>query len=390
MGIVSILLLASLAQAPEVQISTLGGQQHAGRLQSLTGPSASVQTADGNVDVPFAQLLEVRFTSSNDLPAAADPLPQVYLVDGSTFPCEAISTADGKTQLKSPLLGSFSVPIAAVAAIRFAPADSRAIEDGWNALRQREVQKDLLVIRKENNVLDHLDGVAGAIDGQHVRFLIDADEIPVKREKVFGIIYYRRDPQTVNAACRLELVGAYAVNASSLIWDGSQFRAKLLSGSEVVLPPDKLLLADFSFGKLRYLSQMEPRDVEYTPFFDVTWKYRRDRNLDGGPLRLGNKTYSRGLCIHSKTFLRYRIGGDYRRFQAVMGIDQIVGQRGNVHVVISGDGKTLLETDVTGFDEPQPLDLDVSGVRDLEILVDFGGDLDIADHLDLADAKVIK
>ena len=73
-----------------------------------------------------------------------------------------------------------------------------------------------------------------------------------------------------------------------------------------------------------------------------------------------------------------------------MGIDQAVAPLGNVHVVISGDGKTLLESDVRGSDQPQNLDLDVAGVRDLEILVDFGGDLDIADHLDLADAKVIK
>jgi hypothetical protein len=49
-----------------------------------------------------------------------------------------------------------------------------------------------------------------------------------------------------------------------------------------------------------------------------------------------------------------------------------------------------LESDVRGSDPPQNLDLDVAGVRDLEILVDFGGDLDIADHLDLADAKVVK
>mgnify|MGYP003493769952 CR=1 FL=1 len=64
--------------------------------------------------------------------------------------------------------------------------------------------------------------------------------------------------------------------------------------------------------------------------------------------------------------------------------------RGDVHVVIQGDGKTLLETDVKGSDNPQPVDLDVSGIRDLDILVDFGADLDISDHLDLCDAKVIK
>ena len=61
-----------------------------------------------------------------------------------------------------------------------------------------------------------------------------------------------------------------------------------------------------------------------------------------------------------------------------------------MHVVISGDGNPLFEADVRGSDPPRELDLDVTDVRDLEILVDFGGDLDISDHLDLAEARVIK
>jgi hypothetical protein len=73
-----------------------------------------------------------------------------------------------------------------------------------------------------------------------------------------------------------------------------------------------------------------------------------------------------------------------------MGIDALVGRRGNVRVVISADGKPLLETDVRGIDKPRLVDLDVSGRRELQILVDFGKDLDIADHLDLADARLIR
>ena len=121
----------------------------------------------------------------------------------------------------------------------------------------------------------------------------------------------------------------------------------------------------------------EEYQANVTPFFDITWKYRRDKNLDGNPLQVGGKTYTRGLSIHSKTLLRYSIGSEYRRFQTVMGIDDELARRGlgDVHVVISGDGKPLWEGDVKGTDEPRPLDLDVTGVRDLEILVDFGGDL---------------
>ena len=62
-----------------------------------------------------------------------------------------------------------------------------------------------------------------------------------------------------------------------------------------------------------------------------------------------------------------------------------------VQLVISGDGKILFDGEIKGREPPRPLDLDVVGVRDLEILVDFGSDVsDIGDHLDLVDAKLIR
>ena len=73
-----------------------------------------------------------------------------------------------------------------------------------------------------------------------------------------------------------------------------------------------------------------------------------------------------------------------------MGIDRSIVKYGNVHVIIRADGKVIFEGDCSLGDEPRPLDLDVSQVRDLEIFVDFGKDLDFGDHLDLADARVIR
>ena len=96
-----------------------------------------------------------------------------------------------------------------------------------------------------------------------------------------------------------------------------------------------------------------------------------------------------------KTTLRYRIAGDYTRFQAVAGIDDSVRRGGTstkmCRLIIKGDGKRLFDQRNQNDDAPRPIELDVTGVRDLEILVDFGSDmLDICDHLDLADAKLLK
>jgi hypothetical protein len=51
----------------------------------------------------------------------------------------------------------------------------------------------------------------------------------------------------------------------------------------------------------------------------------------------------------------------------------------------------LFAEDVKAGDAPQPLELPLDGVVDLEILVDFGRDnSDIGDRIHLGDAKVVK
>lgn len=394
MSILPCMLLAAVTAAPQVDVATLKGEQHAGALQQLTAAELTLRKDGAETKVPLSEVLEVRFARedrSAPNPAAGGQT-QAILVDGSRLGCTGVAAGVRDATLTTAAAGAVKVPVTALASLRFAPpSDSRKIEDDWSALRQRELKRDLLVVRK-GDVLDHLDGTIGEIDDKLVKFVLDGDEIPVKREKVFGIVYARNQPANQKAVCEAMLGGSDVLRLKSIAWDGQQWQAALVAGGEVTLAPEALAALDFSLGKVRYLSQMEPRQVDYTPFFDIVWRYWRDRNQDNGPLQLGGTVYPRGLSIHSRTVLQYRIDGDYRRFQAVMGIDDSVGRygRGDVHVVISGDGKPLLEADVRGTDAPRPLDLDVTGVRDLEILVDFGGDLDIADHLDLADAKVIK
>jgi hypothetical protein len=67
-----------------------------------------------------------------------------------------------------------------------------------------------------------------------------------------------------------------------------------------------------------------------------------------------------------------------------------VRPNGNVRLVIQGDDRVLLETSVAGTEAARLVDLDLTGVRRLSILVDFGENLDVADHLDLAEARIVK
>ncbi|HRR83186.1 MAG TPA: NPCBM/NEW2 domain-containing protein, partial [Planctomycetota bacterium] len=162
-------------------------------------------------------------------------------------------------------------------------------------------------------------------------------------------------------------------------------------GPTLALRVDRLLHLEFRGGRLAYLSDLEPSAVRETPYFDLVWSYRRDRSVDGNPLRLGGQTFRKGLGVHSRCVLTYTLGGTYRRFLATVGIDDEVGEKGNVDVAVQVDGVTRFERKgLTGRDQPVPVALDVTGAARLTLVVDFGGDFDICDHVDWANARLIR
>jgi hypothetical protein len=61
-----------------------------------------------------------------------------------------------------------------------------------------------------------------------------------------------------------------------------------------------------------------------------------------------------------------------------------------VRLLIRGDNDLLLDMPVSGTDAPKPIDLDLTGVRKLIILVDFGDRASLGDHLDLCNARITK
>src|SRR5262249_11119528 len=119
--------------------------------------------------------------------------------------------------------------------------------------------------------------------------------------------------------------------------------------------------------------------------------FHRDSNLDNRPIQLGNKVYSKGLAIHSRTELTFDLDGAFRQFSAIVGMDDNVdGREGATVVIIEGDGKQLRKLEVAPKSAPQPVALNINNVQKLKIVVVSSDLLDLGRHVDLADAKVTK
>lgn len=390
MNFLSAVLLAVLV-APQVEVVSFQGEPRVGEWRGLVDGRITITQAGKEETILLSEVLEVRFRGE---PAKLDkPSAIVSLRDGSKLGATQTQIVEKRLKLTSAVLGELSLPQNEVASVRF--SDRFDEDEQWSKLIERDNKSDLLVIRKEQT-LDYLDGVVVEVTDKSVKFLLDGEEVSTKREKVFGLIFARRPNTPKPPAVRVELGNGDILMASSLAATPTGVSVTTATKTEVTVSLGKLKLLDFSQGKLRYLSQDAPRDVKYTRGIQDGPAFVQDRAFYAPELKpMGMRAFARGLCIRPQTTLRYRLGGDYRRLQAIVGIDESVKDgNGDCDLVISGDGKQLVKMRMTSRDAARPIDLDVTDVVVLEIFVGFGGDaatnLDLGDNLDLADAKLIK
>jgi hypothetical protein len=390
------LLLAILltAAGPEMQVQPLEGPAVAGTLVELSAERVTIETPGGRVSLETSKLMGI---SPKQKPEEKKADALIELVDGSTLVAREYAALDRKARVTLADDEVLEIPTRDIATVRL-QASTEALGKEWSRILGMKTDTDLLVVRK-GDVLDYHKGVLGDVSDKVVNFTLDGDKIPVKRPKVFGMAYYHAGGRELPAAvCQLtDNTGSRWSVRTIEMADG--LRLTTPAGISVKRPLERVSYLDFSGGKIIYLSDMKAESAKYTAYIEPAppaqaelWAPRQDHNLEGKPLQVAGKQYSKGLWLHSRTEMVYRLPGRFSRLKAVAGIDDAVRSEriGNVDLVIRGDDKVLLKVTITCEDPPKPLDLDLTGVRRLGILVDFGANTDVGDHLDLCDARIIK
>jgi len=146
----------------------------------------------------------------------------------------------------------------------------------------------------------------------------------------------------------------------------------------------------FLAGDVAFLSDMEPTFVRngMGPM-EVDSSVGGRQAGDGATMSVGGTTFQQGLGVASNADVRYALNGDFVRFQATIGIDDEVGDRGMVRFQVFADGQKIYQSGkVTGASDPIDLDLDVTGAQQLRLVVHNAGQGKKFDHADFADARV--
>lgn len=116
---------------------------------------------------------------------------------------------------------------------------------------------------------------------------------------------------------------------------------------------------------------------------------RRNRSVDGAPLKIGGKTFAAGLGTHASSTLDLRLDGNAIRFRAMVGVDDETNGVGTVRFRVIVDGKTRFDSGVMrGNQAAKAVEVDLKGAKTLRLEVDDAGDGIDHDHADWADARL--
>ena len=178
--------------------------------------------------------------------------------------------------------------------------------------------------------------------------------------------------------------------------DAKTIKGKTLFGQAVEFPVAELVSLDVIQGKATYLADVKPKKAESVGFLGTTWTWTANQTVRGEPLRLltpnGTGTFDRGIGTHPRTALTYELGGKYRRFEAVVGLDAASGERGQAIVRVLVDGKEQLLPELLKLTAGPaiPLRIEVAGAKELTLVVDFGPAGDVQADVNWGDARIVE
>jgi hypothetical protein len=116
---------------------------------------------------------------------------------------------------------------------------------------------------------------------------------------------------------------------------------------------------------------------------------QKNRSVWEKEMTIGGKRFRRGLGTHANSEIVYQLDGTYRRFQAWAGPD--MATFGTLGFTVVVDGVKRWESGhMARGDAPKLVDVDITGAKELQLLVDDAGNGIGADHADWAEAKLLR
>lgn len=381
---ISLTLLSGISFA-QPSIGMLDGEEFAASLSSIS--EAGLATISGRTE---SLALDMMRSVETGHPAARDDALATTFVewlDGSQCKAQDLSMAGERVTLTWPLAPSTILPLDGIRRIRFRPpVDKPIYTQTWNS-EPSDFDQLLLEIKGEIQVVE---GFLVSIDAKEIQTSYEGKRANFPRDQVYGIIIAKSDLELPRYNAEARLNDQARLRGKIASFDGKTLRYTLFTGETIDLPWPKVLSLSLNADRLVFLSDMEPVEERKQPIVAPNRDWQRDLSVAGKTMRLGGKSIRKGLGLASGMRLVFEPASKYDRFSTTIGIDDETGPHGDCEYIIFKDREEVFRKRVTGTDEPEKISIDIQNADTVTIEIDYGADLDMADHANLAEACFIK
>jgi len=384
---------AGAGRAAEVTLLKVDGTEAHGALESFDATKGAVVAGQA---VPLADIV---FMKLAPLPAqGSKERLKVVLVNNDALYGTIVSGTDRALKLRTASLGELELKNDALKVLLFpkAASASDAVLNGF--LTDKNLANNDAILVVAGDKVDAIPGFVNEFTDKEVSFKVEDQARPFAFDQITALriaqIHDPKPPEGIQTNFRLK--DGSEISGTTAGLGGAGFQLVIADGQTLNVPFTEVTQVDIKGGRLAFLSDLEPSAVEQKPFVGgaaFIFNWRKDGSVSGPNerLRAGRKEYSKGLGVHSFTKLTYDLGGIYATLVGDAVMDTTAGLKSQVTWQVMGDGKELAKGDSTAGNPPQAFKLDVTGVKSLELICDFGPDGDdVGDSFIWGEMRLIK
>ena len=367
---------------------------------NATGQLTVLQPTGQESSVPLEDIIAIRFLGRSPL-LVQSGMQDFRLVDGSSLRGQILYNNGDLVTLKTALSGTIELDLAYVKGFVALPMigfSGRKAEELLESTSPSEFSALDMVLDRRGSLYQ---GVVRRLD--LTQLLLDHEEllqvVPVRIPYLAGvrladagrapqpewqgelrIRIQGRDGSVIQGTLKKIHLGAWHVQPA---WDLQ---------STLILDVNEISLVQVLGGRVQYLSQLQPVEVEESTVLAPPQPYRMDRSSQGDAISIAGKRYPWGIGVHADSRLAFGLGKRFQQFRADIGIATRIGDRGSVVFEVLGDGKSLYRSPVVTGREAKPIEVQVSvtGIEQLKLKVTNSGDLDLGDVANWGSARVVR
>jgi hypothetical protein len=330
-GLALALLSSTEADETEKQplfaVRTTGGSSLKGAWRELQADWSVRLGAGRGTYVAGGNVLALRRLDVPLPPMPADD--HLLLANGDRLPYRGLRLVDEKFYLRHAHLGGgkeVSLPLASVTLLwRIAPDRTLDAEKLRRRLTKETRTRDVICLRNG----DLVTGVLTSLEGNTAVVEVEKRRVTVKLEQVAYIAFNTELADAMRPKgtyARLILTDRRAGRGGRISLTSASANEETLTGTttfgaRVQVPLRDIAALDLYQGRFVCLSDLKANPYVFTPFLDAAWPVALDGNVAEHDLLLDGSTYDKGVSLHSHSRLTYRLGGAYRRFETLVGLD---------------------------------------------------------------------